>query len=866
VTVEAASFELTMIPGVSVFQDQTLVVGVKMTPTARVIGHITATGQRTNLVQPNVTSNTYNVTAKQMSTVLNDSTHHTLYDVLWRTPGITSGPSNGSPTIRGGTTTELGWEFEGVPIVDRTVGFYATELSTTGLSNVEVTTGGLTASQGGSNGGVINMVVKQGTYPTKADLTFGVNHSEFSNTIDYEYGAATPDNAWSWFLAGSIANGDNVYGDPGKFYYENIEGFDYVNAKDNLLNLKHTWGGRSQNALQFVLDNGVGLFRSSYGGAQGSQLVISTIDKNGNYILVPKYNGDAWYHWYNVNQLSFSHSFNDSSFLVARLAQSRNGYFFDELWAANRGEPCISYDGYYQDGSPPYNPVANCTIQPGPDPNFDFWGYGIYYQDRHTLQTISNVEYANQLNNKNQLKVGASYEIDNNFRKVADPTSTSFYNTFPDYYTVTMAPTYLYSTYLSDHYQSGRWVVEPGVRWDMEHYAISPVIDPTTKKPAYGSASPFNESFLSPRIGISYQAGDSDVFRASYGHLGQFIGTAYAENYSTDMLYGNGPAHPALKPQVAKSYDFSWEHQFPNQVSMRLSPYWHNNADYVVDYRPPASIDPKKRQIFVNGGQTHTHGVEFGLSREVSQGLSTFFSFTYNDTRTNVVSALGPYFGGSARNDFTYANIRANNFVPANFVAPWSSNLALDWNRNGWEVDSNLTWATAFPYGNGRLVYTIDPTTGKPIAVQNAGTCATFDNVGLKCLSSAEGSGSFADSLRGPAWFSENLSVARRIGAGTKVGLSAYNLFNNITNPNLTTNQYYLNTSDPATDPIINGVPQRTNNWHPLPACPSSPQFMYPCFNSIYPAPNGVRYPANGYFRETSGQPRLISAWVRFDM
>jgi len=512
-TISAASFDVVTIPGVSVFQDQTLVIGAKLNPSTHVLGHVTATGQRTNLVQPNVTSNTYNVTAKQMSTVLNDSTHHTLYDVLWRTPGITSGPSNGSPTIRGGTTTELGWEFEGVPIVDRTVGFYTTELSTTGLSNVEVTTGGLTASQGGSNGGVINMVVKQGSYPAKADFTYGVNKNEFSNTIDYEYGNATPNNTWSWFLAGSIANGDNIYGKPGTFYYENIESFDFVNTKDNLLNLKHTWGSRSQNALQFVLDNGVGLFRSSYGGAQGTQLVIANIDANGNYVLAPKNNGDAWYHWYNVNQLAFSHSFNDRSYLVARLAQSRNGYYFDEQWAANRGEPCFTYDGYYQDGSAPYTPVAGCTLQPGPDPNFNFWGYGIYYQDRHTLQTISNIEYANQLNDRNQLKFGTSYEMDSNFRKVADPTSTSFNNTFPDYYSVTEAPTYLYSSYASDHFQSGKWVVEPGVRWDMEHYAISPVIDPTTHQPAYGSAAPFNESFLSPRLGITYQAGEADVFR-----------------------------------------------------------------------------------------------------------------------------------------------------------------------------------------------------------------------------------------------------------------------------------------------------------------------------------------------------------------
>jgi len=75
-----------------------------------------------------------------------------------------------------------------------------------------------------------------------------------------------------------------------------------------------------------------------------------------------------------------------------------------------------------------------------------------------------------------------------------------------------------------------------------------------------------------------------------------------------------------------------------------------------------------------------------------------------------------------------------------------------------------------------------------------------------------------------------------------------------------------LNSADPATDPIVGGVPQRTNDWHPLSPCPSNAQYLYPCFNSIYHAPNGVVYPATGYFRETSGQPRLITAWIRFDL
>jgi hypothetical protein len=829
VTITANGYETTVISGVTVFQDQTLVVGAKLLPATHVMGHVTATGRATNLVQPNVTTNTYNVTAKQMNTILNDSTHHTLYDVLWRTPGVTSGPTNGSPTIRGGTTTELGWEFEGIPIVDRTVGFYTTELSTTGIGNVEVSTGGLAANQGGSNGGVINMVVKQGTYPSFGTATFGMGSPAYSHTLDVEYGGATPNNAWSYFVAGSFTNTDLLYGNPGTFYYEDVAGNDYNNLKDNIVNIKHVFGDRNKDALQFTADVGVGLFRFGYGASPGSQLALINIDKNGNFVLAPKEDAEAWYHWYNIDQLSYSHQINERSYYQARVAQSRNGYIFDLSWVANRGEACI--------GGPP-----GCTLQAGRDPNFDFWGYGLYYQDRHTLQSFFNWDYANQLSAKHLLKFGLNYESDTNFRKVADPTSFDLAGNWPDYYSVTLAPTHIYSSYLSDHFVSGKWVVEPGVRWDMEHYGISPVVD-ATGLPAPGTAHAFSESFLSPRIGIAFEAGPNDVFRGSYAHLGQFIGTAYAENYSVDALGGSGPFFTSDKPQVAKTFDFSWEHQFANDVSLRVTPYFHNNDDYIVEYRVAKSIDPTQRAVFLNGGATHTRGVEAAVSREVNQGLSTFFSFTYNDTKSNVVIAQGPYFGTGGHNDATQANIEANNFLPANFAAPWSSNLGLDWNKNGWEVDSNLTWSTQFPYGNGRMIYAIDPTTNKPVVVPNTGTC-TQTNQGLKCLSSGEAPGSFANSLKGPAWFYENISIARVIGRDTKAGISIYNAFNNITSPNLSVDGNYLNTDG-------------ANNWTPQPDGPTS-------FNAFYTAPNAFHYPTAGYYQQQSDPPRQFNFWIKF--
>jgi carboxypeptidase family protein len=863
VTVTAAGYRTAALNGANVFQDQTLVVNVTLQAEAKVLGHVTTTAQATNLVQPNVTSNTYNVTAKQMNTILGDSTHHTLYDVLWRTPGVTSGPTSNSPIIRGGTTTEVGWEFEEIPIVDRTVGFYVTELSTTGIGNVEVTTGGLSAQQGGSNGGIVNMVVKQGKYPPFGDVTMSVGGPAYSHQLDTEYGSATADNKWSWFMAGSFTNVDNIYGKPGQFFFENVEGFDFVNTKDTILNVHHHWGASNQNDLQYVADVGVGIFRTSYGAIQGQQLAENGVtfvpgavgtgcdpanafvqlDANCMTVsLVSKLHADAWYHWYGIQKLSFSHTINDRSYYRARVAQSRNGYFFDEKWAQNIGEPSFGPETF---------------SGPGNYPAADLWCYGCYYQDRHTLQTFWNIDYANQLSSQHLLKIGTSYEFDTNYRAVADCcTNVGWSFQWPSYDRVTQAPTHIYSAYASDHIAAGKWVFEPGVRWDMERYSISPVLMPTGQ-PVFGSAQPFSESFTSPRIALTYQLDGANVFRASYEHLGQFIGTAYAENFS-DFAYFNSlsaclnpgagndpncisPVYTPQKPTTAKSYDMSWEHNFPNNVSLRISPYWHNNDDYVVEFQ--ILHGPT---VFANGAATHTHGVEIGLSREVPVGLSAFFSLTYNDTKSNVLAAQGPYFGSFASS--TLANIQAHNFLPASYAAPWSSNLALDWVAKGWEIDSNTTWAAAFPYGVGNLAYGFD-SSGNP-QINNGNSCTTTANAGLVCLDPRE-INSFAQSLRGPGWYNENLSISHAFGFG-RIGVTVTNLFNDVTNPIPSANFSYLNTDS-------------SNNWTPTGRC-GTPQDYNSCFNTYLPASNGVYYPAVGYYQQQSLTPRQVNFWWKVSM
>ncbi len=117
----------------------------------------------------------YNVSSQEIAAATNPvNSLSTIYNFLAVTPGVTT-PIGSQPRIRGGQVTDLGYEFEGIPIQDDIVGFFTSNLSNVGLQNVEVYTGGL-AGAGAVNGtGYFNSVLKSGTYPGFSSLGLQVS-------------------------------------------------------------------------------------------------------------------------------------------------------------------------------------------------------------------------------------------------------------------------------------------------------------------------------------------------------------------------------------------------------------------------------------------------------------------------------------------------------------------------------------------------------------------------------------------------------------------------------------------------------------------------------------------------------------------
>jgi hypothetical protein len=180
--------------------------------------------------------------------------------------------------------------------------------------------------------------------------------------------------------------------------------------------------------------------------------------------------------------------------------------------------------------------------------------------------------------------------------------------------------------------------------------------EPTDACPAGTTAANFQnpngtvtESYteFQPRLGATYALDPSTVLCASYGRYSQAPNSAF-QQYNTlqqnapATLYGTygfqkfgftSPDH-TVRPPTSNNYDFSFEHQFPGQVSVKVSPFYRKTQDQIQQFYL------NQQTGFVSGlnvGRQTSRGVEFELDKGdfAREGLAAKVSFTYTNSYIN---------------------------------------------------------------------------------------------------------------------------------------------------------------------------------------------------------------------------------------
>ncbi|TAM72864.1 hypothetical protein EPN44_14755 [bacterium] len=216
VTVEKEGYQTVSQTGITVFADQSQTLTISV---LKIIGKVT-TRAASALVKPGTTADIYSVGAAQQQAVqslgggggLNNA-----YSGIASVPGVyvPQGQSGWAQSVyvRGADYTQLGYEYDGVPVQRAFDAYPAATLSALGQQELQVYTGAQPIdAQSTGLGGFINQVIKTGTYPGFANLSLGIGGPAFYHQGQFEIGGANPSRMFSYYIATAGYNQEIRFG------------------------------------------------------------------------------------------------------------------------------------------------------------------------------------------------------------------------------------------------------------------------------------------------------------------------------------------------------------------------------------------------------------------------------------------------------------------------------------------------------------------------------------------------------------------------------------------------------------------------------------------------------------------------------
>jgi hypothetical protein len=203
VSVEAKGFGSVTIRNVTIVADQARSVSAML---LREIGHVSQ--KLSDLVRPGTTTDVYSVgpdAAKAAEALGGGANLQNAYSAIATVPGVfLDHGQNGADQsiyIRGGTPSEVGFEYDGVPVSRAFDLAPAHTLSNLGQQELQVyTAGGDAGSSASGSSGFINQVIRTGTYPGFADANLGFGSTSYYHGLTVEAGGASPNRNFSYFV------------------------------------------------------------------------------------------------------------------------------------------------------------------------------------------------------------------------------------------------------------------------------------------------------------------------------------------------------------------------------------------------------------------------------------------------------------------------------------------------------------------------------------------------------------------------------------------------------------------------------------------------------------------------------------------
>jgi Carboxypeptidase regulatory-like domain/TonB dependent receptor-like, beta-barrel/TonB-dependent Receptor Plug Domain len=206
-SVSYAGYDIATTSGITIQSDQTATFNVTLAKTIKQIGRVQSRSTA-SLIQPGVSTDVYNISAAQQraaATLGGGGGLNNAYSAIASVPGVfvPQGQSGEyqSIFIRGANYTQVGYEYDGVPIQRAFDQYPGNNLSNLGQQEVQVYVGSAPTSTGSTAlAGFINQVIRTGTYPGFASAQLGFGGPTGYKNLRLEGGGSTPNRSFNYYV------------------------------------------------------------------------------------------------------------------------------------------------------------------------------------------------------------------------------------------------------------------------------------------------------------------------------------------------------------------------------------------------------------------------------------------------------------------------------------------------------------------------------------------------------------------------------------------------------------------------------------------------------------------------------------------
>jgi Carboxypeptidase regulatory-like domain len=566
--------------------------------------------------------------------------------------------------VRGGKVQDTVFDYDSVPIPQGLIAepggnIVGAQLGTTGVEATTLTLSGFTDVSQNALGGVVNEIPAIGTYPARG--TF-----EMATGIGTQYGElqaseqwATPDLRWRYSFATTAGTAYFPYGDGVTFYPAEIG----------------TYGLALQTRAQSSWSGNVH-FQPNQGNDFSATLLsgVATYDQYDT-----PYAGEKWA-TFNSSSTSFPGQPADPYAQVDTPSRARGTYFVAKLQWLHNWQHSLGRVYIYRSQ---VGAIAN-----GPfwdDLSFPDGVISLWSQQNQTQDGIG-YDFDDQAGAKHDIRAGAQYSVNVSDLNQLVPTADELVTSNPRLNQ--------YLLYTGDTWSIDDRLTATGtLRYIGEHVLTGTGL-------AYGVGA------IDPHLGLAYSLSNDSALRATFDHTS--VAPLPLEVQRTDSIAPTPPV--VLAPETADDYSFSYERGGPTQVRLTYYAEFEKNRIDVLPYNFRAnSENPNAVGVPTNAGLLRSHGVEFFAKRG---GLQ--FVANYAHTFTSSVDQF-------AYNDLNPAAILAGHLYPNGYVPDFTATLAyeFDFARHRLRITPLLSYESGYPYGNGTMVWIINPKTGAPELVPN---------------------------------------------------------------------------------------------------------------------------------------------------